>query len=447
MRVRRGVGLLLAFVIPACGGGSGGSAPDVIPDPPTGVSATPLGATRATVLWTPAGVNAAEFIIEKSPDSVVWAEAHRAGFASTSAIVSGLTPGAQVFFRVRASNAKGASAPAGTPMITLVQPAWTPLAAGPGDRYWTCSAYDPGRRRMYIFGGRDTGLTVHNTLHAFHLDTLTWSLVTPVNALPQPRLGASMIYDSLNDRLIIFGGRVGMPPTDVTTSEILEYRLASNLWAILGTSSGGPTARQHHTAVYDSLHRRMVVYGGENAGFQTPEVMALSLPSAGLPAWSTFPLAGGGPLARTRHSAVYDPGGQRMIVFGGSDNDLGDGSVYAQDVWSLDLSDITPLAWTPLTPAGGPPFFRDGHVAAWDSVNNVMIVFGGADDSATPNDEVWALSFDGAPRWSAYAPASGAAARYYATGVFDPVNVALVVYGGALDDILIGTDDAWSLDF
>jgi hypothetical protein len=197
----------------------------------------------------------------------------------------------------------------------------------------------------------------------------------------------------------------------------------------------------------------MVVYGGENAGFRTPEVLALTLPSAGLPTWSTFPLAGPAPLARSRHSAVYDPKGQRMIVFAGSDDDLGDGSLFADDVWSLDLSDLAPSAWTPVIPTGGPPFFRDGHIAAWDTVNDVMIVFGGADDSATPNDEVWALSLDGAPRWRSYAPTlnppapAPPAARYYATGVFDPVNVALVIYGGALDDILIGTNDAWSLDF
>ena len=60
-----------------------------------------------------------------------------------------------------------------------------------------------------------------------------------------------------------------------------------------------------------------------------------------------LPGSGGTPPAgRYGHSAVYDAGADRMIVFGGTG-----GSVLG-DTWALALA--VP-AWTQLTPSGTPP--------------------------------------------------------------------------------------------
>jgi hypothetical protein len=83
------------------------------------------------------------------------------------------------------------------------------------------------------------------------------------------------------------------------------------------------------------------------------------------------------PGARVEHTAIYDPVRDRMVVYGNE----GPG---ANDVWALTLSG-TPL-WTPLAPAGGPPPARYGHTAIYDPLRDRMVVFGGDGDGNNFND-------------------------------------------------------------
>ena len=70
----------------------------------------------------------------------------------------------------------------------------------------------------------------------------------------------------------------------------------------------------------------MLVYPGA-AG----DVWELSF--SGGPAWSHIVPSGAVPPPRNGHSAIYDPVRDRMIVFGGVD-----GSTYRNDAWALSLS-------------------------------------------------------------------------------------------------------------
>jgi hypothetical protein len=86
----------------------------------------------------------------------------------------------------------------------------------------------------------------------------------------------------------------------------------------------------------------MVVFGGDDDRILT-DVWALSL--AGSPAWSALTPGGSPPGARLLHTAIYDPVRDRMLVFGGSD-----GTGFLNDVWALSLAGS--LAWSALAPAG-----------------------------------------------------------------------------------------------
>src|SRR4029077_20991432 len=106
-----------------------------------------------------------------------------------------------------------------------------------------------------------------------------------------------------------------------------------------------PPSRTYHTAIYDPMHDRMLVLGGDDGRYRN-DVWALWL--SGGPAWSALSAAGSLPAARVKHAAIYDPVRQRMVMFGGHD-----GSGYRNDVWALSLSG-TP-AWNEITPAGSLP--------------------------------------------------------------------------------------------
>ena len=443
MRVRLGVGLLLAFALPACNHEKD-RPPVVLPLAPDGVAATALTTTSVQVTWNDLSDNEAEFIVQTSPDNIVWADAETVGFNVTAAVVDGLVPGVQVFFRVAASNTKGRATSALSATATPPLPAWSQIEDGPADLFWTCSAFDPVRRLMYVFGGVDNLGNIYASLRILDVDATapptTWASVTPAGA-PSPRFGSSLIYDPLGNRLILFGGQIEGEAD--STDELWEYQIGTSSWNLLSVANP-PTARQHHTAVYDAGLDRMVIHGGRSGDGSThfEDVAALTLPAAGTPAWSSFTLSGTPPLTapepRFHHTAVYD--GQRMVIFGGAS-----ASGTLQDIWALDLSQSSPTSWLPIGPSS-PPSGRYGHVAVWDSVNERMVVYGGADMLDLPNDEVWTLTLSGTPTWTPWTPLPTAGDRSLGTAVFDPVAVRMIIFGGVVDDALTSTPETWALE-
>src|SRR5262249_7089447 len=112
-------------------------------------------------------------------------------------------------------------------------------------------------------------------------------------------------------------------------------------------------------------------------------VSALSL--AGSPAWTQLIPVGTPPSGREGHTAIYDPVDDRMVVFGGWD-----GFNKLNDVWALSLAGSP--SWTQLIPMGISPRIRYWHTAIYDPVRNRMMVFGGF-GSYILND-VWDLQWD-----------------------------------------------------
>ena len=81
------------------------------------------------------------------------------------------------------------------------------------------------------------------------------------------------------------------------------------------------------------------------------------------------------PAIRYGHTGVYDAGGNRLIVFGGIENNIGGGTFDAtfDDVWVLSNANGvggTPV-WSQLSPTGGPPAARWGaDRPAWISAGS-----------------------------------------------------------------------------
>ena len=310
--------------------------------------------------------------------------------------------------------------------------AWDAAAIHPIARGSHSAIYDPVRDRMVIFGGDDNSRIHYNDVWALSLAGIpAWTQLTPTGTPPSPRSAHSAIYDPVRDRMVIFGGRDGT----ANYNEVWALSLAGTpAWTQLTPTGTLPVGRSAHSAIYDPVRDRMVVFGGYKDYAYLNEVWALSL--AGAPAWTQLAPTGTPPVTRYGHSAIYDPVRDRMVVFGGY---VMGGQEY-NDVWAMSLAD-TP-AWTQLTPTGTPPSGRCDQSAIYDPVRDRMVVFGGVNDF---HNDVWSLSLAGTPAWTQLAPTGTLpGARCSHGAVYDPLRDRMVVFAG-VGEYFYPVDDAWTM--
>jgi hypothetical protein len=207
---------------------------------------------------------------------------------------------------------------------------------------------------MLVFGGWDTGFTID--VWALDLSgELRWSELSPSGTSPGARMGHTAIYDPAGDRMVVFGG--GYPVLNDTWALDLA---GAGSWRLLipgsSTDPNLPPQRLYHTAVYDAVRNRMLVDGGDGGGGPGNDTWALSLGPS--PAWSPVVVADSPAPGRTQHSAILDPVGQRLVVYGGS--------LWAPDTWVLALGDApTPVLLSLVRAA----FEDDGVELDWFAAN------------------------------------------------------------------------------
>jgi hypothetical protein len=128
------------------------------------------------------------------------------------------------------------------------------------------------------------------------------------------------------------------------------------------------------------------------------DCVALDL-GGGTAAWSTLATLGAPPTARSGHGAIYDPVGDRMLVFGGWAAGVGP----TNDLWGLSLAGAP--TWAPLACSGGIPNRRTLSSSVLDLPRNRLIVFGGFGNGDFASfDDTWAISLAGAESWAALVP-------------------------------------------
>src|SRR5207237_3866438 len=130
------------------------------------------------------------------------------------------------------------------------------------------------------------------------------------------------------------------------------------------------------------------------------------------------------PLPVFSHSAVFDPVGAQMLVFGGSYPFTGQ---LVDDLWS---SSLETASWTPIEAQGGPPA-RLSHTAIWDPMSAQMIVFGGGCGAGCFRDDLWSYqpllgAWNELPAIGPFPPARGGH-----TAIWDPMGARILVFGGS----------------
>jgi hypothetical protein len=118
-------------------------------------------------------------------------------------------------------------------------------------------------RNIGLFGGLDDGLTTLNETWSYDLagdPAGDWALLTTTGTPPLPRFGHSAIYDPLNNRMIVFGGATQLNRvTPLATG--FSYDPGLNAWTPIANA---PSVRAEHAAVWTGAE--MLVWGGYPGG-------------------------------------------------------------------------------------------------------------------------------------------------------------------------------------
>ena len=309
---------------------------------------------------------------------------------------------------------------------------WSLLSSetqGPSARGRVSSVYVESLHGMFVFGGRfrDKGAdgfspyTLYDETWMLELNTDSWYPMSVGEVAPSARVNGAMIYDPVDDRVILFGGNASTSGASyIPLNDVWAWSVKDAKWTKL-TTAGPPTKRLFAAAAYDPVRHQMVVSGGgdENA-FLGPflgDTWGLDLTTL---EWTQLDSgASGAPDRRFWGRAVFIESLDGLVLFGGHD-DLQLGN--RNDVWLFNLESNAwkllqlndqfnkpgngfcdfPKDFATITP--NTPERRSAHGMVLDPVTETIYIHGGKTDCGLV-DDVWSLKIDGL-EWYDEEPAS-----------------------------------------
>src|SRR5438034_5219113 len=301
---------------------------------------------------------------------------------------------------------------------------WTHVnpAGAPSPRSGSAMAYDPVRNRIVLFGGENDRWQWLNDTWVYDVASNTWANVTPAASPPPMIEGPRMVYDSVVDRVLLFGA--------AGIAQVWSYDPSGNTWALQWQGHGGVWRRSFSVA-YDEATDRSVLFGGGDWAPHYPGLGSnqtwLFTYAAG--AWSKVN-ASASPPSRFGSAMAYDSTRGRVLLFGGC-------SVPSTDFWCTPANDTGAFdagsgTWTELLPATRPPPL---DVMVYDSVSDRLVVHGG--------NETW--TYDPAANlWTDQNPATVPPARSRHAMAYASAADRTVLFGGAGTSLL---NDTWTYQY
>jgi hypothetical protein len=305
---------------------------------------------------------------------------------------------------------------------------------GPPARIEVTLVYDSVAQRMIAFGGFDLNWYRLQDIWEYDGSAKTWTNVTPASgALPPRRSGHAMAFDPVRRVVVLFGG---YNEDLLYLNDTWEWDTVARTWTKL-TPLTSPQRRQGARLVYDSNASRMVLVGGVDASQFWNDTWTWNPATR---AWSIIATTTSSAAGRIYHAraypgAAFNPtGGRGVTVFGGIGYAVVEPVIAFNDVWELRGT-----VWTDVTPSGVSPPARAWTQLAWDSALNRMIMFAGY---PITYGDTWQLVND---TWSQIVTEQASPAGRDSHGmVYDSARQKVVVFGGYLADVIELTANTWA---
>ncbi|MGH9126546.1 MAG: Kelch repeat-containing protein [Acidimicrobiales bacterium] len=301
---------------------------------------------------------------------------------------------------------------------------WTKLAPGtsPPARFDAAMAFDTANDTAVLYGGLGgtTDTTVLGDTWVF--DGTAWAEEAPANG-PPPLAAASMAYDSVNNRLLLFGGKTAGGAVSSQT-----WSWDGTKWTLVPQPAGlgSPPARYGASVADDTVAGVDVLFGGiGSAGTALGDTWSWNGS-----AWTQLAKAPApAPTARTGAAMTFDAARGDIVLFGGASTGSGGTTSGLQaDTWTFDGTN-----WTQQTPGSGPPA-RTAAAFGFDLGSGNSILFGGVGgpSGTTTLGDTWL--------WNGFAwstslpitqvPSLNPPARSGASIATEPVSDRVIMFGG-----------------
>ncbi|MBA7533166.1 N-acetylneuraminate epimerase [subsurface metagenome] len=198
--------------------------------------------------------------------------------------------------------------------------------------------YDVGSDRVILFGGFEcTGIDapIYNDTWSYDFNSNTWTELNPENNPPN-RMYASMINNSVDNKVILWGGRLWEPLKD---NSIWEYDFNKNNWIEIINEEGPVIAYAYPSIVHIPLNNRLFLFGGGKleSTFVGNPVNDAWVFDCEARKWSEVKSKNSPPPV-TNHSMIYLPKLNEVILFGGEI-----GSMYSnkilEGIWIMSIKD------------------------------------------------------------------------------------------------------------
>jgi hypothetical protein len=279
------------------------------------------------------------------------------------------------------------------------------LLVQPTQRRLGAAAFEAAGSRLIFLGGvSQTPAVIQPETWRFNG---TWQLLAP----PAPtvgRWGHQLVTNTLNGRLIAFGGRA--PTISGFANDTIEWD--GTQWNAVPTPAS-PSPRYLYGMSFDSRRGVAVLFGGRTATTTLGETWEFNGVS-----WSQRTLANT-PAPRSEMAMVFDSTLGKTVLFGGYDLDTD--TIYG-DTWFFDGQD-----WLLVPTPGVAPTARYRPAAVYDSTRKRTVLYGGFDGTNVVRDT---FEFNG-DTWATIA--TGANVPQAATETlhaYDPVRKKFVLFGG-----------------
>ena len=284
-------------------------------------------------------------------------------------------------------------------------------------RQYAAMGYDSVRQRVVLFGGEDS--SYRKVADPWEYDGELWVPAAAPPAGLDARLGHAMAFDEARGRMVLFGGT-----TDTVGLQNDTWEYDGSAWMPRPGAPPGLTPREHHAMAYDAARRVTVLFGGHDS---TNADVNDTWEYDGS-AWVAGPAAPPGLTPRTGHAMVYDRARGVTVLYGGG----------VGLTWEYDGT-----AWSQSPAPQLDPSRRSDHGMAYDGRTGRVVLFGG-DLGGSPTNDVY--EYDGTS-WSAAPAVPVMVKRFALAAAYDSIRGVVVLYGGVADfNPVAGLDIPWEYD-